>query len=222
MQFSSTQPSPDHFALAKDPKVILFILFSAVHYLSVLLFITRWIVLMQTHTHAVYLTNRFHFSVRVFTVVDRRWTSQLVTNKKERHETKSRVAWLLFFTRCDVFVEYCDSVWTCCGEQNKERLEKLQRRAARTITRFVRSDEAMNSLRWDTLETRRDMHVFKLVNKCITGKSPQFFNNYFIFNRDILSRSTRQSNKLHLPKVRTEWAKNSFYYHGCKVFNKLK
>ena len=71
-------------------------------------------------------------------------------------------------------MEYCDSVCTCCGEQNKERFEKLQRRAARTITRFVRSDDAMNSLRWDTLETRRDMHVFKLVNKCITGNLPNF------------------------------------------------
>ena len=34
--------------------------------------------------------------------------------------------------------------------------------------------------------------------------------------------STRQSNQLHLPKVRTEVAKKSFYYNGCIVFNKMK
>lgn len=79
----------------------------------------------------------------------------------------------------------------------------------------------MSSLRWETLESRRDMHVFTLINKCISGKSPQFLTNYFIFNRDILCRSTRQSNKLHLPRVRTESAKKYFYYHGCNVFNRL-
>jgi hypothetical protein len=78
----------------------------------------------------------------------------------------------------------------------------------------------MESLRWDSLESRRDVHVLKLVKKCILGKCPQFLNNYFVFNRDISSRITRQSDKLRLPKVRTECAKNSFYYYGYKVFNK--
>ncbi|CAB3991987.1 Hypothetical predicted protein [Paramuricea clavata] len=117
-------------------------------------------------------------------------------------------------------MEYGDSIWTCCGEQNKGRLEILQKRAARVISRYTRSDDAMESLRWDSLESRRDVHVLKLVKKCILRKCPQFFNNYFVFNRDSSSRITRQSDKLRLPKVRTESAKNSFYYYGCKVFNK--
>ena len=66
-------------------------------------------------------------------------------------------------------------------------------------------DEALEYLKWDSLELRRDLHVFKLVKKCLLGKYPQFFKNYFVFfNRDILQRTTRQLNKLHLPKVRTE------------------
>ena len=81
-------------------------------------------------------------------------------------------------------------------------------------------DEALEYLKWDSLELRRDLHVFKLVKKCLLGKYPQFFKNYFVFfNRDILQRTTRQSNKLHLPKVRTECARKSFYFYGCKVFN---
>jgi hypothetical protein len=119
-------------------------------------------------------------------------------------------------------MEYGDSIWTCCGEQNKGRLEILQKRAARVISRYPRSDDAMESLRWDSLESRRDLHVLKLVKKCILGKCPQFFNSYFVFNRDISSRITRQSDKLCLPKVRTECAKNSFYYYGCMVFNNSK
>ena len=118
------------------------------------------------------------------------------------------------------FMEYGDSIRTCCGEQNKGRLEALQKCAARVISRFPRSDDAMESLRWDSLESRRGSHVLRLVRKCILGKCPQFFSNYFVFNRDISSQTTRQTDKLRLSKVRTECAKNSFYYYECKVFNK--
>ena len=48
---------------------------------------------------------------------------------------------------------------------------------------------------------------------------PHFFKNYFVFNKDIVQRKTRQSNMLHLPKVRTESAEKSFYYQACKIFN---
>lgn len=73
------------------------------------------------------------------------------------------------------FVEYCDWVRTCCSDMNKKKgLEKLQRRAARMIIRFTRSDEAMDSLRWDTLESKWDVHVFNLVNQSISGKVPHF------------------------------------------------
>ena len=45
------------------------------------------------------------------------------------------------------------------------------------------------------------------------------FTLLFKFNREIISRSTRQSNKLRLPRVRTESAKKAFYYHGSLVYN---
>jgi hypothetical protein len=67
----------------------------------------------------------------------------------------------------------------------------------------------------------RDMQVYKLVNKCLKGNVPQFLMNYFKFNRDRVSRRTRQSNQLYVPRVKLEAAKKSFYYNGCVVFNKF-
>ena len=88
------------------------------------------------------------------------------------------------------FMEYGDSIWTYCGEQNKGRLADTPKACCYTvISRFPRSDDAMESLRWDSLESRTDSHALKLVRKCI-GKCPQFFSNYFVFNRDISSRTT--------------------------------
>ena len=71
--------------------------------------------------------------------------------------------------------------------------------------------EALQSLAYETMKDRRKEHVYNLVLKCINGKVPQFFKNYFIFNQDVTRRQTRQSSLLYLPRVRSETAKKSFY-----------
>ena len=81
--------------------------------------------------------------------------------------------------------------------------------------RSTRSAPALANLKWNSLKDRRNKHIFKLVNLCLEKKTPQFLHNYF-------SRSTRQSNILYLPMVRTEAGKKSFFYNGGIVFNNLR
>ena len=107
-------------------------------------------------------------------------------------------------------LEYCAGVWGSCGEVNSGALETLQKRVGRIVIKTSNSDTAMKALKWPSLRSRRDEHFLKLVRKCIRGRCPQYFNNYFVFNKDICTRSTRQSNPLHLPVIRTEVAKRSF------------
>ena len=118
-------------------------------------------------------------------------------------------------------LEYCVSVWGCCGEGRKHDLEALQNQAARIVATTVRSQQAMDILKWPTLEEHRRKSVFKLVKKCLQGRCPQYFKQYFKRNNTIHARTTRQSNLLHPPAVRTEIAKISFYYYGCTLFNEL-
>ena len=86
-------------------------------------------------------------------------------------------------------------------------LEKLQRRAARIIVKTSNSEQAMSSLAFDLLADRRDKHVLRFVKKCIQGKAPQFFSNYFKSNYDISTRITRQQHHLHL-----RWFETVFYF----------
>ena len=37
------------------------------------------------------------------------------------------------------------------------------------------SDDALHDLRWETLKSRREQHVLKLVKKCVKGIVPQFY-----------------------------------------------
>ena len=102
------------------------------------------------------------------------------------------------------------------------RLKTESDRAGRIIVKSTRSDVAMEALRWQILRFRRDEHICKLVRNCIDGRCPQYFKNYFVLNKDICKRSTRQSNLLHLPAIRTEIGGRSFYYYGSMVFYNTK
>ena len=117
--------------------------------------------------------------------------------------------------------DYSDSVWTCCNRTDADSLDRLQRRAAGIVCKSSHSDVALERLRWTTLVERRDAHVCKLVNKCLKGIVPQFLIDYFKFNRDTISRCTRQSNQLYVPRLKLEATKKSFYYNGCIIFNKF-
>jgi hypothetical protein len=114
-------------------------------------------------------------------------------------------------------LDYCDTVWTCCNKYDGERLERSQSHAPKVV--YPSSNDVMTSLRWTPLYKRREHHVFVFFKKSLTGTVPQFLTNYFTCNRDIHERLTRQINQLHLPKVKTESAKKSFYYNGCIVYN---
>ena len=54
--------------------------------------------------------------------------------------------------------DYCSMVWGNCGEDSKEKLQRLQNRAARVITGDtyeIRSTDILKKLNWKTLEERR-------------------------------------------------------------------
>ena len=120
-----------------------------------------------------------------------------------------------------LIIDYCDNVWGCCGKVNSDKLEKLQRRAARIIMKTHRSDDALKFLKYKPLEIRRDQHLLRLVKRCLKKRCPQMFYDYFIFNKDAIERDTRQSNFLRLSSVRLECTKKSFFfYRGSLVYNR--
>ena len=61
------------------------------------------------------------------------------------------------------YLDYCDTVWSCYGSVNADKLEKLQRRAV------WGSEKALHFLGYVTLEKRRKSHVHNLVKKCLSN-----------------------------------------------------
>ena len=74
---------------------------------------------------------------------------------------------------------HCDTVWSCRDSTNKRHLNKLQRRAFKLVLNTTDSDKAMEHLRWEPLQQRRENHIFRLTKKCLQGTAPQFFYELF-------------------------------------------
>ena len=117
--------------------------------------------------------------------------------------------------------DYCDIAWSSLLQQDQDRLQRLQHRSARIITCCTRSSEAMNHLRWSSLSKRRSYHKVKLVFLCLNSLAPSYFLAFFIRFSNIHSYSTRQSSRLLLPRVKSNFGKNTFLFSGAKIFNEL-
>ena len=110
-----------------------------------------------------------------------------------REDLTTNAANLIYKTFILPVMDYCDSVWACCNRTDIDLLERLQNRAGRIVMKSSRSAPALANLKWNSLESRRNKHILKLVYKCLVKKAPQFSHDYSIYNREIISRITRQS-----------------------------
>ena len=119
--------------------------------------------------------------------------------------------------------DYCSSVWGDCNLTFSDKLQKLQNRAARAITRSSYDTSVsflLNRLNLDDLITRRQKLKPTLMFKTINGLNPEYLQNLFS------TRSTRYNlrdseAKLELPMPRTNYGKRAFCYSGALLWNKL-
>ena len=78
--------------------------------------------------------------------------------------------------------EYCSPVWDELSVTLSDKLQKLQNRAARVITRSSYDTSAsilLNRLNWDHLSTRRKKLKATLMFKIIKGLSPAYLQDLF-------------------------------------------
>ena len=120
-------------------------------------------------------------------------------------------------------LDYCDAVWHEFGQGNCEKIERLQRRAARIIyfkaASKLSTDQIMTKLGSTPLYYRRRTHILRFVNACFANRVPRYLFNYFnLRNSDIHRHETRNSNDVILEKVNLGCTKSAFFLQKCKNF----
>ena len=119
---------------------------------------------------------------------------------------------------------YCNTSWGHTFPSHLRKLEILQKRAIRLITRSNFS-AASNPL-FFKLKTLPLNHLVSLgtlifMFKYYVHLLPPIFNNMFTLNCNIHSYSTRHSHSIHTPMVRTATFKHSFLPNAIKLWNAL-
>ena len=94
-------------------------------------------------------------------------------------------------------LDYCDAVWHECGQGNSDKIERLQRRAARIVyfkaASKLTTDQIMTKLGLEPLYYRRRTHILRFVNEYIANRVPRYlFNCLKVRNRDIHRHKTRK------------------------------
>ena len=121
------------------------------------------------------------------------------------------------------YFTYCSPVWDGLGCKLSEKLQKLQNRAARVMTRSsydVSSASLLSELGWNVLEKNRVKHKAILMYKVYNGCAPQYLQQ--LFPPRYSEYNLRNSlNKVCVPKPRTDYLKRSFTYSGACLWNSL-
>lgn len=123
-------------------------------------------------------------------------------------------------------LDYACSVWGNCSEGSKFSLLRLQKRAARIVLKNFDYDnysgiELIKSLKWQSLEQRRDYYLATQMYKCVHGLAPKLLCDMIDMTSDVNERVTRNSMSLnvYVPKPNVECYRKSFKYAGGKVWN---
>jgi hypothetical protein len=109
-----------------------------------------------------------------------RWDEQIdnISNKvsqgigmlrRAKQFVKRETLQFLYNSMVQPYFEYCSLVWGNCGESLKEKLQKLQNRAARVITGDtydIRSKDILKKLNW-----KKPIRKKKRKSKCVCFKS---------------------------------------------------
>lgn len=121
--------------------------------------------------------------------------------------------------------DYCSALWGNCGVVLKNRLQKLQNRAARIISRSgyeVRSPEILSALGWCDLETRRRRQKSTLMYKIMNGIAPMYLREMFLSVNEAHHYNLRCSDiNVKVPQPLTDYLKRSLTYNGALLWNSL-
>ena len=119
--------------------------------------------------------------------------------------------------------DYCSTVWRNCGTILKSKLQKLQNRAVRIITRAryeIRSKDILSSLSLCDLETRRKRQKSTVMYKIINGIAPSHLSELFVHVNETHDHNLRSSEiNLTVPLPQTEYLKRSLSYSGSVLWN---
>ena len=120
-------------------------------------------------------------------------------------------------------IRYALQVYGNAGKELMKSIQKVINFAARVISgrkKFEHISNVISQLGWLDVHQMTDYADLTLLLKILTTERPAMLAAQLSFNRECVSRTTRQSNHLALFKPRTNHGKKTFMYRTSQLYNK--
>ena len=133
----------------------------------------------------------------------------------------------LYLTIIQPHIDYAITLWGGSPNSYILPIQRLQNRAARSITRSFDRTASVSALLFNlkimNVDQRYKYFTLNMVYKCLNDLCPSYLINLFRYVNTVHDRPTRSSsnNALYLPKPNFESFKNSFQYAGASLWNQL-
>ena len=119
--------------------------------------------------------------------------------------------------------DYYNSVWDCLSGYLSDKLQKLQSRAARVITKSpfdTSSNHLFSTLDWERLSLRRKKQKAVMIYKTMNYLAPEYLQS-LLSQRHSAYNLRNSQGRLTMSKPRTNYLKRSFSYKGAMLWNNL-
>ena len=171
----------------------------------------------------------------VFLDEELNWTRQInEINKKARNATRNlqrvnyllpfRLKLMLYNSLVATHFNYADTVWGGCNKTNKNKLERTQNCAIKSILGLKRRDssqEARQTANLLTLEAKRQIHEAVFTKRAMSGKLPTSITQKYQKLTSLKTNRSSERQILAVPKHKTEYYKNSPLYRTVKTWNSV-
>ena len=143
--------------------------------------------------------------------------------KQIRHLVPQATLQLIYQALIQPYFDYCNIVWGNCGITLRNKVQKLQNRAARVLTYSsydVDAGHLFKLLGWKNLACQQQFQRATMVYRSLHGLALNYPSSKF--ERQEVAYNLRDSeNKLNVLLPRTNCYKNSFSYSGAILWNSL-
>lgn len=168
---------------------------------------------VEAHKHlGLFFANDCSWHQHISYIKEKAWTRINIMRKlKFTLDRKSLETIYISFIR--PLLEYADTVWDNCSQQDKQDLEKIQLEAARIstgTTKLVSNQKLYEETGWDTLETRRKNHKLVLFYKMYNRSTPAYLSDLV---PPLVNNSSRY-NLRNANDTETVYSRTNLYYNS--------
>ena len=150
-------------------------------------------------------------------------SSSIGALKRVRQFINGNTAETIYKAIIEPYFVYCCPVWDGLSQQLNEKLQKLQNRAARVITKsryYTSAKPLIDMLGWDSVSTYRTKQKALVMYKTMHNLTPTYLQDLFTTRHSHYNLRDSED-KLSIPKPRTDYMKRSLRYSGAFLWNNL-